>query len=460
MGFDFSSGRLGVVRDGLDENVSSQPGMVWTRNDGSMEVSLLFPGDALVDAFGRLGDFDEHDRIFTVQTDDERLVLYGCQMTQKKLKDGMGFKTYRVGFAVAGPSQLELDGAAGCTRAEISGLFAWVGEHAIESIFEKDGQSALAPSYYRVIEPSPSWSLVVDEISRYSVKTEAYSINSHSGLARGPMVTLKSRALIKQDVKEPVHWKDSFENIRRMRDLLTIASGVPQEVLSIDVSFDLFKDFKDDRPRAWSPIVALDLIGEEPDAHRNNWLFRFRDIGEEGMSKWQSFSSERRLRRGYYALVSAIRGNRTNEEKLTLCAIAIDAIGQFLAIQNGEQKEDAKRSKGLDFTAEQVYGFVSPVLGKASDPKWSKKFSDCTNLMKHSEKDYVPEPFEELMVVDKAIFYLRVSLPLLLGCNMETLTKSVRLDSQNPSQFKYAQRIDPKDLKSEIAAMKRKAAKK
>ena len=307
MNLDYSSCQLAVIADALDENALQLPGVVRTYKDGSMEVSLLFSGRQMAGAFGRLDDFDEHDRIFEAQSEEGRLVLYGCQMVRKKSIASVGFTTYRVGFAIEGLAQLALEGGAGCTRAEISGLFSWIGEAAIESVYEDNEQFALSPSYFRVLNPSPAWALIKDGISKYSVKAEAYSISSGPGSARGPMITLNSRGLIKQDVKEAVHWRDVFENVRRMRDLLTIASGLPQEVLSVEVSFDLLKDFNDDRPRVWLPIVGLDLIRGEPYAdRRKNWLFQFSDIGEEGMSKWQCFSHDRRLRRGYYALVSAM----------------------------------------------------------------------------------------------------------------------------------------------------------
>jgi len=86
-----------------------------------------------------------------------------------------------------------------------------------------------------------------------------------------------------------------------------------------------------------------------------------------------------------------------------------------------------------------------------ADDAWAKNFSECTNLLKHSEKEYIPEPFEELMVVDKAIFYLRVTLPLILGCHEEALAGSVSLDRQNPIRFRHEVRVDPKDLKLEIS---------
>ena len=98
MNHDFSTGQLAIISDALDEDAPQRAGVVRTLKDGSMEVSLLFAKEQMVDAFGRLDDFDGHDKILTAQSEDSQLVLYGCQMIQKKSIASVGFKTYRVGF--------------------------------------------------------------------------------------------------------------------------------------------------------------------------------------------------------------------------------------------------------------------------------------------------------------------------------------------------------------------------
>ncbi|WP_158221655.1 hypothetical protein [Corynebacterium sp. NML 120412] len=441
---------FGDVFDARESIESARTGFIEKLADGRIRVTILYPEAHFFERLGGLGgvqhpgsSFENTTRYFIFSGAGSSIALYGCR------ESGRSSSTFRhtasISFvaehAVHLLPEILLGGGCGAMRAEISGLFSWIGQGAVERESScKNGSSPESISVKTINNPP----FEIDKTSKFRRTLRSTWAVHESGYPshRGPAVTVQSRGLFQLDYFAPGPWRPSLRDIEAIRDLISISSWSPQEVLEIDVCFSILEPEEQDEEPDWKPMDGIDTIQSVPEQKPPTiHLFPFSEIGREGICKWLEIYNDPRSARTIQSLNLLLREDLVLPQRINLIGNAIDGIFHYLFPQE-ETKDDFV---GFKTECDRIRKEVRCIFNKNQFPNWSARMADAYNRTKHAGKTVTSDSHDEIRTYIEALFIVRVLLAKILGVEMRTLKELIQIDYGNPRRFTYGVTHDPFD---------------
>lgn len=226
-----------------------------------------------------------------------------------------------------------------------------------------------------------------------------------------------------------------------MRDLLSVSSWRPQQVLNSQVCFDLDAECDSElHPRQWYKLDGLDITGDEPkEPSPTHHLFPFSEIGVQGILKWFDICTDSRSSRTVQTLILLLNTALPLSRRIQLLGGAIDGLYHYSQFQLGKPPHPV----GFETACQSIRKHVNSILGKREFPSWAHRMAENYHDSKHADKHYVGEEFEELQTLNEGLFICRVFLAKTLGVDSKKLKRLIKYDSGNPRSFRYSVTRDP-----------------
>lgn len=440
---------FGDIFDARKSIEEANTGFIEKLADGRIKVTILYPEAHFFERLGGLGgeqgsgSSGNTTRYFIFSGSGSSIALYGCRET------GRSSSTFRstasISFiaehAVHLLPRIPLDGGCGAMKAEISGLFNWIGQGAIERALKSKNASGPESISVKTINNPPFEVDKTPKLKRTLKSTWTVRESGHPS-HRGLAVTVQSLGLFQLDYFSPGPWRRSLRDIEAIRDLISISSWSPQEVLDIDVCFSMLEPEEDDEQRPWKTMDGIDIIQPIPEqspptAH----LFPFSEIGRKGICKWLEIYNDPRSARTIQSLNLLLREELALPQRINLIGSAIDGLFHYLFPQ--EETED--NFVGFKTECDRIRKKVRCIFNKKQFPNWSARMADAYNRTKHASKAVNTDSHDELRTYIEALFIMRVLLAKTLGVKRRSLKKLIQYDYGNPGRFAYGVTQDPFD---------------
>lgn len=446
---------FGEVSTGWPNSAGLIPGLLTKQEDRKVYITLFVPkaifnAPACERGFGGFGversesqNAIEH---FIFRTGRASFALYGCVEMSRTSSSSMSMAclVYRAEHVVGGIGKIPLKGGCGSVKFEISGLFAWLNQASIVTTMPVPGSNQSPGVKYATIHNPP---VEIASARGYSRSLRSDWSNSIEGRrsARGVRVGIQSLGILQRDCEVPTRWRDCFDDAIVLRDLLSISSWQPQEVLDILVTFELLSGpGEDEGDRPWHPVEGLDwVVPAEEVSPAESHLFHFEDIGTPGIEKWFELYHHRATSRVVQSLDLFLRVRMPLARRIQLLGGAIDGLHVYLW---PPQKENDK-SPGSETQCRDLLAY----LGLENNLKdgWPERMSLAYNASKHADNKkhpgYVGEETEDLRAFHEGVYVARLVLAKILGVTGERLATLARQDPCNPEGSEYFKTVDPFD---------------
>ena len=415
------------------------------RSDGKISLTIFFPEREL---FGDLGGLSEpnvansgrNSYFFTFSDGDLRLALYSCREIERSTSTlcRNARITYLAHHVVHQIPEVPISAACGSTRAEITGLFNWLGVSSIERTNEfRDGR--LGSVHIETVNNPPieiHQSADTKLTFRSDWRWEESSYPSH----RGKSITVKSLGLFEIEASAPSVWRQHFGRIEMVRDLLSISSWTLQEIVDVKVSFPPPKDLNSEPSALWFEIDGWDQVTTVPDVKPpTHHLFPFSLIGTAGVQKWFELCLDKRSSRSIQTLNLVLRQKLPLTRRIQLLGGAFDGLFHYLY----PTEEIGDKFTGFLPECQRLRKRANPILGKKEFPSWPERMANVYNDSKHAARVSDSAEFDEIRTYAEGLFLLRVLLADLLGIKSNELKRLIAVDPLNPRNYSYSSNYDP-----------------
>ncbi|MCP1388317.1 hypothetical protein M5J20_08980 [Corynebacterium sp. TA-R-1] len=438
---------FGDVVDAKNPEVKPFTGYVEKSSDGSITVTALYPESEFLSEQSGLSSVFDNDlardlqpRFFIFNGEGATLALYGCYERGRSVS--MFRKTvvvtYRSRLVVHGLSVIPLEGGAGTIRAEISGLFDWLQTGAIEESveFNNGGLSGIQINTRNNHPVEVDRTDYIRRLLRADWKMDESGWPSH----RGRFVALHSLGTIERVSTRPQKWGESIGDALILRDLLSISTWSPQEVVEIVVHFELSDSLDSEGPHSWHLLDGIeDIRGTSSEEAPSHHLYPFDAIGSEGVSTWFRLCADRRSSRAVQTLDLLLRLNFPLPRRIQLLGGAIDGMFHYFY----PDEETSENQIGFRNECDRLRARLNPVLGKKEFPGWAERMSKAYNASKHAGLLSVDNDLDELRTYSEGLFVVRVLLAMEIGVPEKTLKELIKMDPGNPRRYVYTTINDP-----------------
>lgn len=431
--------QFGEVRNPHESEDGIRLGYIEKTGDGKIELTIFYPRAEFFEMTGGFGGFQsdrKSSHFFLFAGDAGDWAFYRCYITAWSLHTSRDLSriTYRVGHAVRNLRNIPNNGGAGTVRAEISGLFNWIGKTAIKEPYP--GSEATQHVQVETVNNEP---IEIDRsaTSKRMLRADWFINLSSTPVHRGKQVAIRSLGLFQIESIMETPWRANILDALMLRDLLSISSWQPQELLQCEVTFDLLSSLDSAScSRQWHQIDGLEQlsgepVGESPSHH----LYRFQHIGVDGVKKWFELCQNWRTRRTVETLDSLLRLKLPLQRRVQLLGGAIDGLYHYCFDGQPSFREECQIiRKKLD-----------PILPQSEFEDWGTRMSKAYNASKHAERESAGEEFEEFKAYHEGLFIVRLFLGQLLGAENDELRQLKPNDPCNPSHYEYSTIRDPLD---------------
>lgn len=433
----FGEKQFGEVRNPHESEDSVRLGYIEKTDDGKIELTIFYPQAEFFETMGGIGGSvsdDMSSHFFLFASDTGAWAFYRCYITARSSHTSRELAgiTYRVGHAVRNLRHIPHNGGAGTVRAEISGLFNWIGKPAIKEPYPSDETTENVQ-----VETVNNEPIEIDRSATSKRMLRADWIINLSGMPvhRGRQVAIRSLGLFQIESITETPWRVNFLDALALRDLLSISSWRPQELLQCEVTFELLGSLDSaSSPRQWHQIDGLEQLSGEPlGGSPSHHLYRFQHIGVNGVKTWFELCQNSRSRRAVETLDLLLRLKLPLQRRVQLLGGAIDGLYHYhFGGRTGFREECQLIRKNLD-----------PIVPQSEFEDWDTRMSEAYNASKHAEKEYDGEEFEEFKAYHEGLFLVRLFLGQLLGAGNDELEQLMPDDPCNPRHYTYSTIRDP-----------------
>ena len=413
--FPPGSSLLGWYFDGLPEELSpSRPVML--RNDGgTVSITILLHRNEDLRRYF-YGPTDPRTELLDpsvpttghFQSPDGSVALAGGVYLPGTF--GTGGRSGRIYFsrAILGGSGLKYERINGLA-AEVQFLQAWMGIAGPEPSLIRDEDGRVRGVHVEATE-EPSIRLA-PPLNLSVARNFVAEPDPDGWWVRSPIA-------LETSVVSARPWADHAMLIRRVSDLITVASGQPTGIQRVWATAE-HDPLRTLDGRGHGPTARLVLTRDFPEATDQKYpqfLFTFDDIGSRGVHRWIQLPDG-----DFHRAMDAIRGVfRPNgmylESQFGLAALAVEHVGHAVGVETGawrkgDQPSFAEKAKAV--------AHVVPELGA---DQWIPTLNQLYRAHKHPDN---PQPdvnrLSEMLASTKAL--LRAWVAVRLGCRPSDIVK-------------------------------------
>lgn len=361
---------------------------------------------------------------------ENRYTLIGCRIARTLSTDSIGKVVIvpdRVVVGFAKNNYERIDGL----RSTVEGLIDWVGESSIDCVWKLDAEgrshdAVITLTHHSAISVLPSRGLQFAPFWR-----EHGSVGDRSMLIDQPIYisTLQPNS----------DWGKQILIHRQIATLLSISEWKPKTFKDMGVykaTDNPLTDFDKIPEEEWHPVISYYPVVDRTNSKsvNTNYLFTYKDIGNEGIDQWLYLCEECMQGIETLAYLANEFENLSLTNKAVLTGIVLECIGWLIIRENNQAERICRRHDGterarsfnceLDAIIEEFHGLF-PLKDAKS---WKTTMIDSYMGSKHPDRNSVA--FESLYTaVMESLLVIRMWIGLRLGADYKVMRKNLPFDS-------------------------------